>query len=81
MIGGVTIWEIIWTGGLPHLNGLPHLPGVPHLHVKQALSLHSTTRNLVVLSCIQDEPLRRHFHMATITFSMLKNKMRDFSWR
>ena len=51
----------------------------PHLHVKQALSLHSTTRNLVVLSCIQDEPLRRHFHMATITFSMLKNKMRDFS--
>ena len=26
-------WEIIWTGGLPHLIGLPHLPGVPHLHV------------------------------------------------
>ena len=26
-------WEIIWTGGLPHLSGLPHLPGVPHLHV------------------------------------------------
>ena len=32
MIGGVTIWEIIWKGGLPHLSGLPHLPGVPHLH-------------------------------------------------
>ena len=30
MIGGVTIWEIIWTGGLRHLSGLPHLP-VPHL--------------------------------------------------
>ena len=24
-------WEIIWTGGLPHLSGLPHLPGDPHL--------------------------------------------------
>ena len=23
-------WEIIRTGGLPHLSGLPHLPGVPH---------------------------------------------------
>ena len=22
-------WEIIWTGGLPHLSGLPFLPGVP----------------------------------------------------
>ena len=28
-------WEIIWTGGLPHLSGLPHLPGVPHLHVNR----------------------------------------------
>ena len=26
MIGWVTIWEIIWSGGLPHLTGLPHLP-------------------------------------------------------
>ena len=26
-------WEIIWTGGLPHLSGLPHLPGVSHLYV------------------------------------------------
>ena len=33
MIGGVTIWEIVWTIGLPHLSGLPHLRGVPHLHV------------------------------------------------
>ena len=30
-------WEIIWTGGLPHLSGLPHLPGVPHLHVNRPL--------------------------------------------
>ena len=26
MTGGVIISEIIWTGGLPHLNGLRHLP-------------------------------------------------------
>ena len=39
MIGGVTIWEIIWAGGLPHLSGLPHLPGVPHLHVNTPLAL------------------------------------------
>ena len=30
-------WEIIWTGGLPHLSQLPHLPGVPHLHVNRPL--------------------------------------------
>ena len=39
MIGGVTIWKIIWAGGLPHLNELPHLPGVPHLHVNRPLAL------------------------------------------
>ena len=39
MIGGVIIWDIIWTVGLPHLNGLPHLPGVPHLHVNRPLAL------------------------------------------
>ena len=33
MIGGVTIWEIDWTAGLPHLSGLPYLPGVTYLHV------------------------------------------------
>ena len=31
------IWEVIWTGGLPHLSELPHLPGVPHLHVNTPL--------------------------------------------
>ena len=30
-------WEIIWTGGLPHLSGLPHLLWVPHLHVNRPL--------------------------------------------
>ena len=30
-------WEIIWTGGLPHLSQLPHLPGVPHLLVNRPL--------------------------------------------
>ena len=39
MIGGVTIWEIIGAGGLPHLSGLPHLPGVPHLHANRPLAL------------------------------------------
>ena len=29
MIRRVAIWEIIWTGGWPHLSVLPHLPGVP----------------------------------------------------
>ena len=33
MIGGVTIGEIIRTGGLPHIRGLLLLPWVPHLHV------------------------------------------------
>ena len=28
MIGGVTMWEIIWTGGLSHLPGVSH----PHLN-------------------------------------------------
>ena len=37
MIGGVTIWGIIWTSGFPHLSGLPHLAGVPHLHVNRPL--------------------------------------------
>ena len=32
-MGGVTIWEIIWTGGWPHQSGFPHLSGLPHLHV------------------------------------------------
>ena len=30
-------WEIIWTGGLPHLSGLPHLPWGPPPPCKQAL--------------------------------------------
>ena len=30
-------WEIICTGGLPHISGLPHLPGVPHLHINRFL--------------------------------------------
>ena len=36
-------WEIIWTGGLPHLSGLPHLPGVPPPPppCKQALRLRT----------------------------------------
>jgi len=33
-------WEIIWTGGLPHLSGLPHLPGVPLLHVNWPLEIY-----------------------------------------
>ena len=28
-------WEIVWTGGLPHISALPNLPGVPHLHVNR----------------------------------------------
>ena len=32
-------WEIIWTGGLPHLSGLPYLPGVPLLHVNRPLKV------------------------------------------
>ena len=41
MVGGVTLREIMWTGGFPHQSGLPHLPGVPHLVRKQALSRRS----------------------------------------
>ena len=32
-------WEIIRTGGLPHLSGLPDLNGVPHLHVNRPIDL------------------------------------------
>ena len=39
-------WEIIWTGGLPHLSGLPHLPGVPHLHVNRPLD--ASFRKIVI---------------------------------
>ena len=39
-------WEIIWTGGLPHLSGLPHLPGVPHLHVNRPLGSTRSHRDL-----------------------------------
>ena len=39
-------WEIIWTGGLPHLSGLPHLPGVPHLYVNRALGSTRSHRDL-----------------------------------
>ena len=34
-------WEIIRTGGLPHLSWLPHLPGVPHVHVNRPLFITS----------------------------------------
>ena len=33
------IWEIIWTGRLPHLSGLPHLTGAPYLHVNRPYSV------------------------------------------
>ena len=39
-------WEIIWTGGLPHLSGLPHLPGVPHLYVNRTLGSTRSHRDL-----------------------------------
>ena len=39
-------WEIMWTGGLPHLSGLPHLPGIPHLHVNRALGSTRSHRDL-----------------------------------
>ena len=37
MICGVTVQEIIWTGGLPHLRGLLYLPGFPHHLVNRPL--------------------------------------------
>ena len=43
MIGGVTIWEVVWTAGLPHLSGLPYLPGVTYLHV---ISPYSVRENV-----------------------------------
>ena len=49
MIGGLTRWEIVWTGVLPHLSGLPHLPGVPHLHVNRPLLGQLNTLYLIAL--------------------------------
>ena len=43
MTGGVIISEIIWTGGLPHLNGLRHLPVVLLPPCKQTLTVDSVT--------------------------------------
>ena len=42
-------WEILWTGGLPHLSGLPHLPGVPHLHVNRPLLKSHSRQGLFFL--------------------------------
>ena len=49
MIGGVTIWEIIWTGGLPHLSVLPPPPPCKWAltcsvgnHIPKAISSHWT---------------------------------------
>ena len=39
-------WEIIWTGGLPHLSGLPYLPGVPLLYVNRTLGSTRSHRDL-----------------------------------
>ena len=44
-------WDIIWTGGLPHLSGLPHLPGVPHLHVNRPLERKPLTAHF----CVREE--------------------------
>jgi len=43
MIGGVTIWEIVWTAGLPQLSGLPYLPRVTYLHL---ISPYSVRENI-----------------------------------
>ena len=34
----ISHYNLIRTGGLPHLSGWPHLPGVPHLHVNRPLT-------------------------------------------
>ena len=47
MIGGVTIWEIIWTGGLPHLSRSPQLPRLPYLHVNKPLIAERLTRSIL----------------------------------
>ena len=51
MTGGLAIWEIIWTGGLPQLSGLSHLPGVPHLHVNISLGPLDSSATYVY-SCV-----------------------------
>ena len=40
-------WEIIWTGGLPHISGLPHVPGVPHLHINRFLFSQFRPRDIL----------------------------------
>ena len=53
MIGRVSMWEIRWTGGLPHRSWLPHLHGVPHLHVNRhlVLPLDMQMKQLVMETC------------------------------
>ena len=56
-------WEIIWTGGLPHLSRLPHLPGVPRLNVNRPLIMKkkvSTTWNRRVLAIVKQECQCKH---------------------
>ena len=38
-------WEIMSTGGLPHLSALPHLPGVPRPQENKPLKLHPDLLN------------------------------------
>ena len=46
-------WEIIWTGGLPHLSGLSQLPGVPHLLSNWFMwILRDATRSLPLITSV-----------------------------
>ena len=52
-------WEIIWTGGLPHLSGLHHLSGVPHLRVNRPFDQTEARRakkNYFVFLCEYSGP-------------------------
>ena len=48
-------WDILCTGGLPHLTGLPHLSGVPHLHVNRPLMLYDVLSHSIKPEYSQSE--------------------------
>ena len=66
-------WEIIWTGGLPHLSRLPHLPGVPHLHVNRALGSTRSHRDLTKSRRVLGEI--SYVYLAEISFISARSRL------
>ena len=67
--------EIIWTGGLPHLNGLPYLPWVPHLHVNRPEVRNRSFRYKVLsIQVVSIQAVKLHKIFDHLKYSLRVNK-------